>query len=209
MTTTFSSPPSLLLTLSLLLLSLLLPPTHATHETGTSGGINFNYYTGMPEKLARPPDPGTSLPNFQNSGATPEFVMYFNAEASMDYIAQIEKGALIRAKELIDTDTYTSLNEYQWELSQAAVKGASNYGHLADAYSHLFLWPQRFEPGWAGSDGILAKRIDVPHKWAYPSQCPNPGVENLLPPSPYKQLPYEVRVFYIFFFLTPYTILIP
>ena len=50
--------------------------------------------------------------------------MYFNAEASMDYISQIEKGALIRAKELIDTDTYTSLNEYQWELAQAAVKGA-------------------------------------------------------------------------------------
>jgi hypothetical protein len=30
---------------------------------------------------------------------------------------------------------------------------------LADAYSHLFLWPQRFEPGWAGSEGILAARI--------------------------------------------------
>ena len=79
----------------------------------------------------------------------------------------------------------------QWELAQEATKGASNYGHLADAYSHLFLWPQRFEPGWAGSEGILAARIDVPHKWAYPSTCPNPGVEDLLPPSPYKQLPYE------------------
>lgn len=165
--------------------------TVSTHETGTSGGVNFNYLTGMPEALAKPPDPGSSLPNYQNSGATPEFPMYFNAEASTDYIKQIEKGALIRAKELIDTDTYTSLNDYQWELAADAIPGASNYGHLADAYSHLFLWPQRFEPGWAGNEGILAKRINVPHKWAYPSKCPSPGVEYLLPPSPYKQLPYE------------------
>jgi hypothetical protein len=177
--------------LFVVLASAILFTTDATHETGTSGGVNFNYLTGMPTALAKPPEPGTSLPDYENSGATPQYPMYFDAAASVDYIKQIEKGALIRAKELIDTDTYTSLNDMQWELAQEATKGASNYGHLADAYSHLFLWPQRFEPGWAGSEGILAARIDVPHKWAYPSTCPNPGVEDLLPPSPYKQLPYE------------------
>lgn len=47
-----------MLTTTLLLLIPFL--IHGTHDTGTSGGVNFNYLTGMPEALARPPDPGTS-----------------------------------------------------------------------------------------------------------------------------------------------------
>ena len=104
--------------------------------------------------------------------------MYFDAAASMAFINTVETKAQTRAKELLDTDTYTSLNPYQWDLAQQAQKGASNYGHLADAYSHMFLWPQRFEPGWANGVGIQAARIDVPHKWAYPNTCPYPGVES-------------------------------
>ena len=115
----------------ILLLTLYLVTVDCTHDTGTSGGINFNYLTGMPEALSKPPVPGSSIPNYQNQGATPEYPMYFDASASVDYIKQIEKGALIRAKELIDTDTYTSLNDYQWDLAQNAIKGQSNYGHLA------------------------------------------------------------------------------
>jgi hypothetical protein len=117
--------------------------------------------------------------------------LYFDPSSTTDYIKRIEKAARQRAKELVDTDTYTSRNALQWDLAGQAIKGASNYGHLADAYSHIDLYMQRFDPGYAGGEGLQAARIDVPHKWAYPDRCLYPGVEYLLPPSPYMSLPYE------------------
>jgi hypothetical protein len=55
----------LLLLLPFLATNVVSDSRRLTHETGTSGGVNFNYLTGMPEALARPPEPGSSLPNFR------------------------------------------------------------------------------------------------------------------------------------------------
>ena len=52
--------------------------------------------------------------------------LYFDPAATTEYIKRVENAARQRAKELVDTDTYTSRNALQWDLASQAKRGASN-----------------------------------------------------------------------------------
>lgn len=88
---------------------------------------------------------------------------HFNFAESAAFIEGHQKNATDSARALIDTDTYTSLNQYQWTLSHQSSADASIYAKRPEAYSHIELWPTRME---LDDVGILKPELDVPHHWA-------------------------------------------